>query len=181
MIEIINPFTLYALSFIGALGIIWILKYSNNLTLRKLAPMNNLRQSIALIILTNFLVLIYLIIHAKFISKMLIDPGLIRSSGGSGGGFFWNDNLGVWNQQKLNNFKFFKFIKELAFVFINIFVFLLALFLRKKNNSKITTEITKKPNLAFTVLLIFFSLLLTYITLGAILLTLEEYFIWQGG
>jgi hypothetical protein len=181
MIDIINPFSLYALSFIGALGIIWSIKFSNNQTLRKLAPLNNLRQTMVLILLTNFLVLAYIIIHAKFISQMLIDPGFIKSSGGSGGGFFWNEDLGGWNQKKLNNYEIYKFIKELVFVSINIFVFLLALFLRKRNNSKITTEITKKTNLTFTVLLIIFSLILTFITLGAILLMIEEYFIWEGG
>ena len=181
MINIINPFFLYALSFIGALGVIWSFKFSNNQTLRKLAPMNNLRQSIALIILTNFLVLIYLIIHAKFISQMLVDPGLIKSSGGSGGGYDWTYNTGSWNQQKQNNFKFYKFIKEFVFITSNIFLLLIALYLRKKNNSKITNLPTKKSNLIFTVLLIIFSFLLTFIALGMVMLIAEEYFIWEGG
>ena len=181
MIEIINPFFLYALSFIGALGIIWVIKFSNNQTVRKLAPKNNLRQTIALILLTNFLVLAYLIIHGKFISHMLIDPGFIIGNNGSGGGFFWNDDLGDWDQQKLKNYENYKFIKELVFISVNILVFLSALFLRKKNNSKITTAISKKPNLAFSILLIFFSIILTIITLAVIIFTVEDLFLWTGG
>ena len=181
MINIINPFFLYALSFIGALGVIWSFKFSNNQTLRKLAPINKLRQTLVLIMLTNFIALVYIIIHVKFISQMLVDPGLIKSSGGSGGGYDWTYNTGSWYQKKQNNFKIYRFIKELVFVGINIFVFLLALFLRKKNNSKITTLPTKKSNLTFTVLLIIFSFLLTFIALGMVMLIAEEYFIWEGG
>jgi hypothetical protein len=181
MIEIINPFFLYALSFIGALGVIWVIKFSNNQTVRKLSPKNNLRQIIALILLTNFLVLAYLIIHSKFISHMLIDPGFIISNNGSGGGFFWNDDLGYWDQQKLKNYENYKFIKELIFTSINFLVFFLALFLRNRNNSKITTEISKKPNSAFSALLIFFSLILTIITLAVIMFTVEDLFLWTEG
>ena len=181
MIKIFNPFTLYALSLIGALGIIWTVKYSNNLTLRKLAPKSNLRQSLALIILTNLVLLIYLIIHAKFISQMLIEPGFIESSGGSGGGYFWSDNEGTWNQKKQNNFDIYKLIKEFSFVSINIFLILTALYLRKKNNSKITLELSNKRNLILTILLIVLSLLITFITLGAVMQMTEEYFIWEGG
>jgi len=181
MIEIINPLTLYALSFIGALGIVWLVKYSNNPTLRKLAPINNLRQSIALIILTNFLVFIYLIIHVKFISLMLINPGLIESSGGSGGGYNWNYNVGDWNEKKQNNFEIYKFIKEFVFISSNISIILIAFYLRKKNNSNITIIPTKKSSLIFTILLIIFSLLLTFIALGMVIIIAEEYFIWEGG
>lgn len=181
MIEILNPFTLYPLSFIGALGIIWSLKYSNNVKLRKIAPINNLRQYIALIILTNLLVLIYLIIHANFISQMLIGPGIIESSGGSGGGYNWNDSLGSWNEKNRRNFEIYKFIKEFVFVAFNISLFLIAIFLRKKNNAKNTTEVIKKPNLVITGFLICLSLLLTFIAIGAVMLFAEEYFIWEGG
>lgn len=181
MINIINPFALYALSFIGAFGIIWSMKFSNNQTLRKLTPINNLRQTLVLILLTNFLVIVYLIIHANFIYKMLIEPGFIEWSVGMDEGFYWKDDLGVWNQQKLNNYEIFKFIKELVFVCINIFVFFLAMFLRKRNNLKIATGISQKPNLAFTVLLIFFCLILTNITLYAVLSTVGNFFIWEGG
>ena len=181
MIDIINPFFLYALCFIGALGIIWSIKFSNNQKLRELVPINKLRQAMVIILLTNFLVLSYLFIHTKFISHMLIDPGFIKSSDGSGGGFYWNDDLSGWNQLKLKNFEIYKSIKELLFGSINIFVFLVALFLRNRNNSKLTSAITEKSNLTFTVLLIFFSIALTFITLGGIMLTIEEYFIWEGG
>ena len=112
---------------------------------------------------------------------MLVDPGLIKSSGGSGGGYDWTYNTGSWNQQKQNNFKFYKFIKEFVFITSNIFLVLIALYLRKKNNSKITTLPTKKSNLIFTVLLIIFSFLLTFIALGMVMLIAEEYFIWEGG
>jgi hypothetical protein len=177
MIDIINPFFLYALSFIGALGVIWLIKFSNNQTLRKLAPKNNLRQTIGLILLTNFLVLAYLIIHGKFISHMLIDPGFIIIDDGSGGGFFWNGDLGGWDQQKQKNYEIYKFIKELVFISVNILVFLSALFLRKKNNSKITMEISKKPNLAFSILLIFFSIILTILMIGVLMASVEQLFL----
>jgi len=172
---------LFILSFIGALGIIWSFKFSNNNTLQKLAPINNLRLSITLLIFTNFSVLIYLIIHAKFISQMLIVPGFLESNDGSGGGFFWSEKLAVWNKNKQDNYEFYKFIKEAVFVSFNIFIFLLALYLRKRNNSKINVEITKKTNLIVTVLLIIFSLFLTYLALVGILLTIDEYSIWEGG
>ncbi len=181
MIEIINPFALFALSSIGALGIIWLLKYSNNTSLRKVGPTNKLRQSIALIVLTNFLVLIYLIIHAKFISQMLINPGFIISSDGSGGGFYWNDNAGSWDQKKLNNFEKYRFIKEFLFITVCVFLLLIALYIRKKNKSKIVALTSQKLNKIITILLFIFSLLLTFITLGMVMLMSEGYFIWEGG
>ena len=38
MLDIINPFVLCVLCFLGALGIIWSIKFSNNKTLLKVAP-----------------------------------------------------------------------------------------------------------------------------------------------
>jgi hypothetical protein len=181
MIEIINPLFLYAQSFIGALGVIWLFKFSNNQNLRKIAPTNKLRQSIALILLTNIFVWVYLIVHAKFISHMLIDPGFIKSSDGSGGGFYWNDSLGNWDQQNLKKYEIDKFIKELVFMSINISLVIIALFLRKKNKSKTHQEITKKPNFGYTIVLIILTLLFTFITFGGILIMIDQYFIWEGG
>jgi hypothetical protein len=112
---------------------------------------------------------------------MLIVPGFLESNDGSGGGFFWSEKLAVWNKNKQDNYEFYKFIKEAVFVSFNIFIFLLALYLRKRNNSKINVEITKKTNLIVTVLLIIFSLFLTYLALVGILLTIDEYSIWEGG
>lgn len=181
MIKIINPFLLYALSFIGALAIIWLVKYSNNSTLKKLSPINNFRQSIAIIILTNIIVLLYLIAHARFVSTMLINPGYIISSGGSGGGYYWNDNSGSWDEKKQNNFEIYKFIKEAVFVTMNIFLVVIALYLKKKNSSNFAFESNKKSSLIFSVLLTIFSLLITYIALGSVMLITGEYFIWEGG
>jgi hypothetical protein len=181
MIQILNPFVLYALSFIGALAIIWLVKYSNNSTLRKLSPINNYRQSIGIIILTNIIVLLYLIMHARFVSTMLINPGYITSSGGSGGGYDWNYKSGSWDEKKQTDFEIYKFLKEAVFVTINISLVMIALYFKKKNSSKFAFESYKKSRLIFSVLLTFFSLLITFIMLGMVTLMSEAYFIWEGG
>ena len=110
---------------------------------------------------------------------MLIDPGVLGINSGSGGGFYW----GNWNQKTLDKFEFYKLIKELVFVSLNIFIFSLALFLRQRNKSKIISETTKKTKSTFTILLIIFliifSILLTFIVLMVIMSISEAYFIWE--
>jgi hypothetical protein len=180
MIEFINPVFLYITSFIGSLGIIWSIKYSNNKTIEKLAPVINMRQSILLAVITNFLVLLYIILHIRFISKMLIEPGFIESSGGSGGGFFWSNKHNNWSEKTKEKYELYKLIKDITFVSANIFFFLIAFILRLRNKSKISSETTKKTSLRFTVLLIIFAFLLSYITLGGVVTIMDDYFIWEG-
>lgn len=179
MINIINPIALYALSFIGALGLIWSFKYSYNKTLQNIAPINNFRQSLILIIFTNILVLIYIFIHAIFISKMLIEPGFLERSDGSATGFFWTDNLDGWKQIELDKYDFYKVIKEFIFISFNIIIFLFSLFLRKNSNIKLYAKLNSKPNFIFTYMLIVLSVLLTIITLSVLLLAIDEYVIWD--
>ena len=112
---------------------------------------------------------------------MLIKPGFIISNDGSGGGYFWNDNAGSWEQKKLNNFEIYRFLKEFVFMTGSIFLLLIALYLKKKNNSKIVTLPSPKSNTIVTILLIIFSIILTFIVLGMVMLMSEEYFIWEGG
>jgi hypothetical protein len=181
MIQILNPFLLYVLSFAGALGIMWLIKYSNNSTLRKLSPINNFRQSMGIILLTNIIVLLYLIMHTNFINTMLINPGYLKSSGGSMGGYDWNYEPGGWDEKKQNDFKNYKFLKEAVFVTINISLVMIALYRKKKNSLKFTFESHKKSRSIFSVLLALFSLLITFIMLVMVMFTSEQYFILEGG
>jgi len=119
--------------------------------------------------------------HAGFVSTMLINPGYITSSGGSGGGYDWSYKSGSWDQKKQNDFEIYKFLKEASFVTINISLLMIALYFKKKNSSKIALESYKKSRLIFSVLLTFFSMLITYIMLGMVMLMSDEYFIWEGG
>ena len=112
---------------------------------------------------------------------MLINPGFIESNTGSGGGYYFSENLVGWDQNTLDNFEFYKLLKDLLFVIFVILIFIFALYLRKRNHLKITYDNNKKPNLFVTILFIFISIITIFIALGAIFLTLENNFIWEGG
>jgi len=127
MLAIINPFVLYIASACGALGIMWLFKYSNVQIFNKIIPVNKFRFAFILIILTNVFLFIYLIINGQLISTMLVDPGYILPNEGSGSGFFWNDKLSnKLNDKYLNNFEFYKKINDYLFIITTALLFIIA-------------------------------------------------------
>ncbi len=182
MIDFFNPILIYSLSIIGSIGTNWLIKYSNIKSQRKISQLNSVENSAATIIFINIFIIIYLLIHAKIISLFLIDPGFLQRSDGSGGGYYWNENIEDFNKLKIEKkFLFVKTIGEFLYGSIHIAIFLFALHKRGKYKSNNPNEIIKNSNSKLTSLLIIFSLLLTCIAFFGIFLFCEEYFMWEGG
>jgi len=182
MLAIINPFVLYIASACGALGIMWLFKYSNVQILNKIIPVNKFRFAFVLIILTNVLLFIYLMINGQLISTILVDPGFIVPNEGSGSGFFWNDKLSKkFNDKYLYNFEFYKKINDYLFILTTALLFITATYYRKKRKSNLEIDGRYKKSLFFTIMLGIIAFLISSIFLFVVINVMEESVIWEGG
>jgi hypothetical protein len=171
MLAIINPFVLYIASACGALGIMWLFKYSNVQILNKIIPVNKFRFAFVLISLTNLLLFIYLMINGQLISTMLVDPGFIVPNEGSGSGFFWNDKLSKkFNDKYLNNFEFYKKINDYLFILTTALLLITASYYGRY-----------KKSLFFTTMLGVIAFLISSIFLFVVINVMDELVIWEGG
>jgi hypothetical protein len=181
MIDILNPFLLFITSLFGSLGIILIIKYSDKQILKKISAKSNLRIILGTIILMNIILIFYYILHQFLISKILINSKILEPNLGSGGGYYWAENLvnERFRQSKINSYEFFNFLKDFIFIIINFGLFASSIFQYKKYNLKEKEQATQKPNLIFTIVLIISSLFLSFIGLGITLIATEEFYIWE--
>jgi len=180
MLDIINPIVLCLLCGIASLGIIWLCKFTNKKMFLKLVTITGLRFFFTWVILTNVLLLAYIIIHSSFIGYMLIDPGFIESDTGSAGGYYWSETSGL-EEAFFDQYELYKNLIDFSFIGFLIIIFLISLFFKKKNYSKFKDENIKKGSVFLTVLLTILlgiiSLFITFLGLLGVILSIENNFI----
>jgi hypothetical protein len=178
MINILNPFALMTFVSMGACGIYWLIHYSEKHWFDKFHPSTYFQKVLLILFSASMFVLFYYFLHKAFVTHFLINPGIIISNTGSGGGFYLNENKLGWNDALQKDVEFYKRLKDFLFVTIQIGIFAFGFLIRRKFCLLKRTSTKKKPHLLLSLGLFILTLIVAFLALGAVMLMLEDYTIW---